>query len=174
MSSETTTALAADIVAWAEQQAANVLVKYQPAATGRPSALGDDKVLTDLLAAVAAGNYLEVACDYAGLDRSTITRWQQKAESGDVGAQEFCKALKRAETLAEIAAVDSVRSHWGKEWASAMTYLERRKPERWSKRDADGAGGPRVVVQIGIRDSDVQITTLSPVSRNELQVENSR
>jgi hypothetical protein len=41
-------------------------------------------------------------------------------------------------------------------WAASMTYLERRHPERWARR-SEGQDGPKVVVQIGVRDSDVQV-----------------
>jgi hypothetical protein len=42
-------------------------------------------------------------------------------------------------------------------WAASMTYLERRHPERWARR-SEGNDGPKVVVQIGVRDSDVQVS----------------
>jgi hypothetical protein len=45
-------------------------------------------------------------------------------------------------------------------WAASMTYLERRHPERWARR-SEGQDGPKVVVQIGVRDSDVQVRIAS-------------
>lgn len=41
-------------------------------------------------------------------------------------------------------------------WAAEMTYLERRHPDRWGRRTGE-ADAPRVIVQIGARDSDVTI-----------------
>jgi hypothetical protein len=41
-------------------------------------------------------------------------------------------------------------------WAAEMTYLERRHPHRWGRR-AEGHDGPKVIEQIGSRDSDVQV-----------------
>lgn len=157
---------------WAEREAATICAQYAPPDTGRWSSIGDQEVVSRLLGAIYAGNYAETACDFAGIARSTLSNWTQRGEAGEQPYADFLKALKRAEAISEIAAVDAVRGHWRREWASAMTYLERRKPERWGKRDADGAGGPRLVVQIGVKDSDVQISTLSPVPRNELRAEN--
>ena len=45
-------------------------------------------------------------------------------------------------------------------WAASMTYLERKYPEKWGKR-ADESAGPKVVVQIGCKDSDVAIQVIN-------------
>jgi len=46
-------------------------------------------------------------------------------------------------------------------WAANMTFLERRYPERWGRRQ-DDASVPKVIVQIGARDSDVQVNVITP------------
>jgi hypothetical protein len=57
-------------------------------------------------------------------------------------------------------------------WAAEMTYLERRHPDRWGRRQEEAAG-PKVVVQIGIKDSDVQIS-LSPIPAASPTTESSQ
>jgi hypothetical protein len=68
-------------------------------------------------------------------------------------------ALKRASARAEASEVAKVREAGNdpRFWAASMTYLERRHPERWARR-SDGHDGPKVIVQIGVRDSDVQVS----------------
>jgi len=72
-------------------------------------------------------------------------------------------ALKRASARAEAIEVAKVRKAGDdpRFWAASMTYLERRHPERWARRSEDG-NSPRVVVQIGCKDSDVQVCISSP------------
>jgi len=41
-----------------------------------------------------------------------------------------------------------------------MTALERRHPERWARRQ-EGNDGPKVVVQIGVNDKDVQVNCIT-------------
>lgn len=54
-------------------------------------------------------------------------------------------------------------------WAASMTYLERRHPERWARRQ-DSNDGPKVIVQIGVRDSDVQVQIASPPNPQVSQI----
>jgi hypothetical protein len=55
-------------------------------------------------------------------------------------------------------------------WAAEMTYLERRFPEKWGRRQ-DSQDGPKVVVQIGVRDSDVRVQIAeSPAKTGESEV----
>ena len=44
-----------------------------------------------------------------------------------------------------------------------MTYLERRYPEKWG-RGTDSDTGPKVIVQIGVRDLDVRVQIASRAS----------
>ena len=71
----------------------------------------------------------------------------------------FANVVRVAEALAESAAVRDVRAA-GKSpqfWAASMTYLERRYPGKWGRRP-DDTEVPRVIVQIGIKDSDVSLS----------------
>jgi hypothetical protein len=68
-------------------------------------------------------------------------------------------ALEKAQADSESDAVQDVRKA-GKAgpqfWAASMTRLERRHPDRWGKRGEDG-NTPKVVVQIGVSQGDVQV-----------------
>lgn len=47
----------------------------------------------------------------------------------------FCRAIEKAQAEGEAAAVLAVKSHFGDNWAAAMTFLERKYPGRWRRRD---------------------------------------
>lgn len=156
-----------------EQQARDIADHYQPPPIGTHSIITDVKAVEAFLKAIRDGNYLETSAKLAGISKSAIYEWLERAEQGEDPYTRFADALKNAEAMAEAQDVANVRAA-GKAgpqfWAASMTYLERRHPERWGKRQ-DESSGPKVIVQIGVKDSDVQIqmisvspssTTLSP------------
>ena len=91
------------------------------------------------------------------------------SDDGDEAAIAFRDAIEKAEALAESETVRNVRqaSKLPQFWAAGMTYLERKHPERWGRRQEDSAA-PKVVVNIGVRDSDVQVQVLSPSVSEDL------
>lgn len=89
-----------------------------------------------IVTAVREGNYAQVAAQAAGIGETTFYRWMQTGERASSGIyREFREAIKAAEAEGEMTAVVAVRSGFGDDWKAAMTYLERRHPERWRKRD---------------------------------------
>jgi hypothetical protein len=129
---------------------------------GRPSALSDVPRVAKYLSKIAAGNYLETAARLAGFAKQTVYEWREHAENPDHPNRKaflaFADAEKRAEAAGEDEQVQNVRKAAQKEqfWAAGMTLLERRFPDRWGRRESENSG-PRVVVQIGIKDSEVQV-----------------
>ena len=115
------------------------------------------------------GNYRETACKLAGISKMALKRWLDLAETGNEAAIAFRDALEKAEAAAESETVRNVRnaSKLPQFWAAGMTWLERKSPEKWGRRQ-DDSSTPKVIVQIGARDSDVTVNVLSPVPRNEL------
>ena len=136
---------------------------------GAPSQLGDADILQQLLAAIGDGLSYESACKCAGISPRTIYNWKQRAEAQEPAAIAFVQALEKAESEVERKAVrNTLRAgELPQFWAANMTYLERKYPERWGRRQ-DDSSAPKVIVQIGIKDSDVSISTLSPVPHNNL------
>ena len=150
-----------------DEQAQIIAEMYQrPPAQGRPSLIADKSRLQELFAAVEAGNYLQTACDLAEISHTTLNNWRQRGEQGEIPYASFVAALKRAMARAEVRAVANIRKagELPQFWASEMTYLERRYPERWGRRQEDTAT-PRVVVQIGAGAGEVKvgIATFAPL-----------
>jgi len=142
--------------------AADIAAAYIPPQTGRPSSIGDHETLQVFLEAIENGNYLETACELADISKETFRQWKLRADAGETPYTHLIAATKRASARAEAAEVTKVRKA-GEDprfWAASMTYLERRHPERWARRQ-EGNDGPKVVVQIGVNDKDVQVNCIS-------------
>jgi len=97
------------------------------------------EVAVAVLDVLAAGNYREAACQFAGITPKTFRNWLDRAEAPDADPAyvEFAQLVARAESKGEIEAVANVRAA-GKDpryWAADMTFLERRYPERWGRKD---------------------------------------
>lgn len=150
---------------------AEQIASQWPVQPGHPSTLTDPDKVSLLLASIADGNYRETACRAAGIPKQTLYNWLKLAEQGNEAAKTFSDALEKAEAQAEQEMVGCVRqaAKAGPQfWAAGMTFLERKAPDRWGKRQ-DDSSAPKVVVQIGIRDSDITVnTSLSPVPQTEI------
>lgn len=109
--------------------------------TGRPIKLTAE--LQDKICSyIAQGNYLVVACKAVGIHPQTLRNWLEQGETDiESGTNsiycDFMLAVQTAEAEAESAMVAVVREAaiQRKEWIPAMTFLERRHPDRWSKSD---------------------------------------
>lgn len=160
-----------------QQIATRIADAYEAPHTGRPSPIGDHETLLDFFKAIEDGNYTDTACDIAGISHESLRRWLKRADDGEEPYITFRAALKRISARAEGIEVQKVRKA-GEDprfWAASMTYLERRHPEKWGRRN-ESQDGPRVLVQIGVQTTDVQVSIASSsssaspslVPRNEL------
>ncbi len=103
---------------------------------GRPTKLSDE-VKDKLVDAISQGNYYEAACAYAGISYSTLREWINKGE--EEGAEkefsDFSEAIKKAEADAEVAMVKAWQKHIPNNWQAIATFMERRYPDRWGRKD---------------------------------------
>ena len=91
---------------------------------------------------VSKGNYIASACRIIGIGEKTGYQWLQWGER-DLEANvksvysDYAQAIKRAEAEAEDRMIQVVREAAvdSKNWIAAMTFLERRHPERWGRKD---------------------------------------
>jgi transposase len=98
-----------------------------------------------IVEAIRAGNYVETAAAYGGIGQTTFYKWMERGESPAAAEREFREfrdTIKKALADAEVHAVEVVRRAMPENWQGAMTYLERRYPERWRRRDAHELTGP--------------------------------
>jgi transposase len=108
---------------------------------------------------IESGNYAETAASASGIHKATFYRWLERGENASSGLyKDFHDAVRRAEALAEARAIRVVQDAMPKDWKAAMTYLERKFPERWGRRERhehSGPGGtPIQVIEVAGGDSD--------------------
>jgi predicted DNA-binding protein (UPF0251 family) len=108
-----------------------------PKKRGRPSKL-TKTVAAKIVEYLEVGNYQETAARAAGISRSTFHRWMKrgadaKSRGKDSRYRDFRDSVKKAEAEAEVRAVKCVIDASETKWQAAMTYLERKFPERWSR-----------------------------------------
>lgn len=135
---------------------------YEPARTGYPCRIGQVDTIQTFLEAVEAGNYLQTAADLADISQETIRLWMKRGEAGEEPFKLFLGAVKRATARAEAQEVQKVRAAGNdpRFWAASMTYLERRHPEKWGRRN-ESQDSPKIIVQIGVQATDVQVSVLT-------------
>jgi hypothetical protein len=112
---------------------------------------------------LAEGNYYDTAAHLAGISPASVRSWLASAEKGEPRYQLIAEVIQLGAAVAEAESLGHVRSAGRdpRNWAASMTFLERRYPGKWGRRP-DDAEVPKVIVQIGIKDSDVSISTLLP------------
>ena len=123
---------------------------------GRPSKLTPE-VQEKICQAIRAGNYYEAACAYGGIAYSTFREWMVRGEKDKSGKyREFMEAIKRAEYEAEARLVAMWQKHMPDNWQAIATFLERRYPERWGRRNLNiehsGEIGIKIVDDIDDED----------------------
>lgn len=116
------------------------------ARTGRPTKLTPE-VAQAICAAVAAGNFRQVAARAAGVSPRTLGDWLAKGKAQATGPYaDFLRAVLRAEQDAEMAMVKRVVEAASQDAKHAEWFLERKFPDRWGRKDrreVTGAkGGP--------------------------------
>ena len=102
----------------------------------RPSKL-TPAVQAKLCDAIRAGNYLETAAAFVGIDASTMHRWLKRGRSERKGVRhEFAVAVDKGLADSEAMAVARVTKAASEgTWQASSWLLERRFSERWGRRD---------------------------------------
>jgi hypothetical protein len=98
---------------------------------GRPSKLTPE-VQQRLCDAIAAGNYYQAACGYAGISYKVFREWMLKGEKARSGQfRDFRDAVTKAKTDAEVQVVAFWRAQLPSDWRACRDFLARRYPQRW-------------------------------------------
>jgi hypothetical protein len=93
---------------------------------------------------VRAGNYLQVAAQFAGVGRSTLQSWLARGRAAQAAVErgetidpvetrylDFLGAVSAAEVHAEVTAATAWRSRVTEDWRAARDFLRYRVPDRW-------------------------------------------
>jgi len=108
-----------------------------------------------IIGAIKAGNYLETAAQYAGIDQATLHRWLNRGADDnepDPRYREFREAVQNARAEAEARNVALIQKAANEgTWQAAAWYLERTAHARWGRRasvEVSGEGGGAIVVDV--------------------------
>lgn len=131
---------------------------------GRPSKLTQE-VQDQIVQILQAGNWLETASAYAGVDPSTVRRWMAKGEGEDAEEpyRAFCAAIKQARAQAEIRAVTLIqKAAQDGTWQASAWYLERSHPDRWGRKrlEITGADSQPVRVEVDVDSLESKLKAL--------------
>jgi transposase-like protein len=113
-----------------------------------------------ICALVRGGNYHKVAAQACGIGQSTLYEWIEKGEaSKDKKSEyaEFSEAIKKADAEAESADVLIIKKAAKKSWQAAAWLLERKRFQRWARREkfehsGPGGGAIRTESKLTIKD----------------------
>lgn len=117
---------------------------------GRPTKL-TKAVAAKIIEAVAAGNYLETAAAYAGVDKASLHRWLKAGRSGKSPYHAaFCASVEGAMAQAEVEALAGITAAGKTSWQALAWRLERQHQTRWGHKthvetravDKDGNDAP--------------------------------
>jgi hypothetical protein len=130
---------------------------------------------------LAAGNYIEAACDYVGISHTAFFEWLNRGERGwqidiDGGFVAFAEAIKRARSQAEVGSVTRIRraasgelrvkrktttkadgttvdEEWFQppQWTADAWFLERSYPQRWGRRVVEHQGSKENPVEVRVK-----------------------
>lgn len=102
---------------------------------GRPTKLNKARQ-AKIVGYVALGNYYEPACQLSGVGYSTFNEWMARGAEEKTGPYaEFRAAIKGAEAEAENRVIAMWRQQMPDNWQASATFLERRHPDRWGRKD---------------------------------------
>lgn len=120
---------------------------------GRPTKLEPERK-ERILQALKAGNYRQVACEYAGVSYGTFSKWMaQGVRRPATEYGEFRKAVLEAERQAEVTCVARVMKATETDWKAAGWWLERKRSSRWARKEKlehSGPGGGAIPVKAKI------------------------
>ena len=149
---------------------------------GRPTKL-TPKIQEEILQVIRSGNYIETACAYTGINKSTFYLWlkrgarekdrvannpRAKIRKNEKKYVDFSNAVEKALAHAEIRDVAIIGKAAEKEWQAAAWRLERKFPDRWGRKDkyslehSGKDGGP-------IETSHTEELDLSSLTDKELE-----
>jgi hypothetical protein len=111
------------------------------------------EVIKRLENALLAGNYIETACDYAGISRSIFYAWMAEAEQERPKKiiLELKDTVARARAEAEMRNVTKIQKAADDSWQAAAWWLERSHSKKWGRQqkvELSGADGGAINVAL--------------------------
>lgn len=147
---------------------------------GRPTILTEElqKRITDV---IRAGNYIETAAAYAGINKTTLYDWMKrgaaeqkrvhetgrKPQKKELPFLEFSNAVEKALAESEIRDVTRIGDASRSDWKAAAWRLERKFPQKWGKKfqqidaNEDEKNLKMQILQLQIEKAQVELARMS-------------
>lgn len=122
---------------------------------GRPTKLTSE-VQDRVVHAITAGNYIEIAAQYAGISKATLYDWMERGRNDPGSAfSDFLDAVESARAQAEVRNVALIQQAANEgTWQASAWFLERTAWQRWGRRTmVSGEDGGPVKVEVSAKDS---------------------
>jgi transposase-like protein len=143
---------------------------------GRRVVKTDDPKVKLLIQALQGGNYVDVACQYAGLAPSTVYRWVERGrnerdrlEAGqpptpsETPYVELCESVGRARAQAVVANVTVIQqAARAGTWQAAAWWLERSMPNQYGRKVQAEVSG-----SVSVQDLELKMLELLGESDTE-------
>lgn len=128
---------------------------------GRPTKLNPE-MQAKICDALRAGNYLETAAAFAGIDKTTLFDWLRRGARNSSGIHhEFSRAVEKAMADAETRDVALIAKAAAEGvWQASAWRLERKYPSRWGRRDHHRIDAAVLAVQVDSNDAVQELTRL--------------
>lgn len=122
----------------------------------RPTKLSQQLQAT-IVEQIKAGNYIETAAAYAGINKSTLYDWlkrggrelqrlaqnpRAKIKKSEAPFVEFSNAVEQAQAFAESRDVVLIANAAKTDWRAAAWRLERKFPKKWGRQERVEVSGP--------------------------------
>ena len=131
-----------------------------PNPVGRPTKYVPETIQA-IIASLAIGNTKEDSAVAAGVTYTTMRQWE-------LDYPEFSEATQKAQAQARQRMVGTIaKAAADGNWVAAMTYLERRDPEHWARRD-------RMDIQIDVRKEAERIAAANDLNVEDVLAEANR
>lgn len=145
----------------AESIADQYLKELSPTHGGRYSELSDVPTVTNILRAAATGLRFTDCARAAGIHPDTLKDWIGRGENApDSAFGLLVTEIHRVKSMAKAKLLEQIAEHGTREWTANAWMLERTDQDQFAiRKGSDDA--PKVVVQIGVRDSDVRVNVVS-------------
>jgi hypothetical protein len=128
-----------------------------------PDKLMNDDLINEFINYIKVGNYVNTACAAVGIGEATYYKWMrtglevEEVVSAHKDEEDLRARMEEGELVLGFNVIqvrswnvrrEMVRSQMPNQWAAAMTFLERRHPGKWKRREQIDIGQDEQVTGI--------------------------
>jgi len=130
------------------------------------------ELIENLRKALEAGNYIETACDYVGISRTTLYRWLAEGEQDKAKPlfRELSNTVTRSRAVAEMRNVYKIQQAAEESWQAAGWWLERSHSKKWGRQqkvELSGVEGSPINISLDAKERLLEIIRQKNAQKSE-------